>query len=55
MQQRALGKLALCRLDRAGELPALRNANDLVFLDSSVGQGVENRSNACRIEPDLVQ
>ncbi|MNU10833.1 hypothetical protein D3C72_2582340 [compost metagenome] len=55
MEQRTFGKLALSRFDCAGELPALRDAHNLVFLNASIRPRVEYGTDAGRVEADFVE
>ncbi|MNE17207.1 hypothetical protein D3C80_1101810 [compost metagenome] len=55
MEQRALGKLAFRRFDCTGELPTLRDAHDLVFLNASIRKRVEYCPDASRVEANFVE
>ena len=53
--QRALSQAALCRLDCAGHLPSLADADDAVLLDPAFFQRVDDGADACRVDAHLVQ
>ncbi len=53
MTEGAVRQLAFGRLDRAGELPALRDADyPLIAGDPNLGQGVHDRADTERIKAD---
>ena len=56
MNQRAVSQLAFGRLDRPGELPALRDADHpVIACDPNLRQGVHDGADTERIEADRAQ
>ncbi|MNG01646.1 hypothetical protein D3C84_846360 [compost metagenome] len=55
MLHAAFSELALCRLDRAAELPALADGDNLFRGDFALDHCVVNRANPDRVDADFVQ
>src|SRR5690606_29334104 len=55
VNERALDELALERLDRAGHLPALADADDQLLVDLSRGDLVDHAADTERVDANLVE
>ena len=55
VQELAGGEFAFDRLYRAGQLPALRNADDSLLRDAAIDDRFDDRANAGAVDADLIE